>query len=235
MLLIRQKKGGKMLFKRKNKKSADLLASVETLIKEKMPNASEKEKADVLTKIAEPAADLEHLDKDGELPWGWHTHHDRKFTDQIESKFNYLRTQWIFSRNSGSPQEECAALKSLLLYMDDAQRASDRKGECYSFWCSEYLINQEWKNKLQEQLKNLEENMDERIAEYEKRMATIGIISDDLLLSEVQKHDGILQKDFYKLFSGCDKKIISEKLYYMAKEGKIERTKSGNSYVLKIK
>lgn len=224
-----------MLFKRKNKKSAGLLDTVESVINEKMPNASEKEKADVFAKFAEPAADLEHLDEDGELPWGWHTYHDHEFTDQIESKFNYFRTQWIVSRNSGSPQEECAALKSLLMYMDDVQRASDQKGECYSFWCSEYLINQEWKSKLQEQLKDLEENMDERIAEYERRMETSSIISDDLLLSEIQKHEGILQKDFYKLFSGCDKNIISEKLYYMAKEGKIERTKSGNSYILKIK
>lgn len=224
-----------MLLKRNHKKSADLIASAEALMKEKMPNASKKEKADMLAKIAEPAADLEHLDEDGELPWGWHTYHDHEFTDQIESKFNYFRTQWIVSRNSGSPQEECAALKSLLVCMDDAQRASDQKGECYSFWCSEYLINQEWKSKLQEQLKDLEENMDEKIAEYERRMETSSIISDDLLLSEIQKHEGILQKDFYKLFSGCDKNIISEKLYYMAKEGKIERTKSGNSYILKSK
>ena len=212
-------------------------------IKLKMPNATEKDIADAFTKLAEPAADLEHLDEDGELPWGWHTYHDHEFTDQIESKFNYFRTQWIVSRNSGSPQEECAALKSLLLYMDDAQRASDRKGECYSFWCSEYLINQEWKKDLQYRLEYLEGNMDKEMAEYhakiqyEKQCSDFAAtITDDDILEAIKQNSGMLQKNFYKLFDDpCAKDVISEKLYYMAKEGKIERTKSGNSYILKIK
>ena len=162
-----------MLFKKKSKKSANLLD------------------------------DMEHLGADGELPWGWHIHHDLEFTDRVESKFNYFRTQWT-SRSSGSPQDECAALHSLLLCMDDIQRTSDQKGECYSFWCSEHLINQEWKKYLQSRLEYLTKNMDKEMAEYhakiqyEKRRSDFAAtVTEANILETIKQNNGILQKNFY--------------------------------------
>lgn len=99
----------------------------------------------------------EPLDKlvDGDLPWGWVTY-NKIFIDKIETEFNYFRESWVDARNSKDQKTEYAALKSFLLYMDDVQKLCDKKGECFSFWCSEYLINQDWRNKLINQLHELE-------------------------------------------------------------------------------
>ena len=75
--------------------------------------------------------------------------------------------------------------------------------------------------------------------EYEKRKdveSYEATLTDKMIFDTIRQHEGILQKDFYKLFdSPYAKEAVSEKLYFMAKEGKIERIKSGNSYILKLK
>ena len=96
----------------------------------------------------------ESLDKlvDGDLPWGWIAH-NREFTDRIENEFNSFRGKWVSARNTPAEHD---ALKSLLQYMDDVQQLCDQKGECFGFWCSEILIGQNWKNKLEKQLSDME-------------------------------------------------------------------------------
>ena len=87
-----------------------------------------------------PTVDFDHLDEDGELPWGWVTHH-KDFIDKINNEYDYFRQQWYDVKyNKKSPIEEYGALKSFLIYMDDVQKLCDQKGECFGFWCSEYLI-----------------------------------------------------------------------------------------------
>lgn len=182
------------------------------------------------------------LDKlvDGELPWGWVTHY-KDFIDKYTEEYNYFLYAW-FDARKGSPKEERPALKSLLLYMDDVQKLCDQKGECFGFWCSDYLIGGQ-KKTCEDRLADLESNMEARLQEYEEKQkmqerraeleAYEATLTDEMMLDAIRQHEGMLQKDLCKLFPYPQ--AISSKLYYMAKEGKIERIKSGNSYILKIK
>lgn len=110
-------------------------------------------------KKAEPATKKnsfgEPLDKlvDGELPWGWITAH-KDFTDGIEKEFAYFWNAWINARKD--PINERNALKSLLQYMDDVQRMCDQKGECFGFWCAEYLIGKQ-KERCASRLSDIEQ------------------------------------------------------------------------------
>lgn len=110
-------------------------------------------------KNAAPAVKMnsfgESLDKlvDGELPWGWITAH-KDFTDKIEKEFSYFWKAWIDARN-GEPSKEMNALKSLLQYMDDVQQMCNQKGECFGFWCANYLMGKE-KVKAEKRISELE-------------------------------------------------------------------------------
>ena len=182
-----------------------------------------------------PVVDFDHLDEDGELPWGWVTHY-KAFIDKINNEFNYFMQQWSEAKDHKSPIDEYGALKSFLIYMDDVQKLCDRKGECFSFWCREYLIKQEWKKKLQNRLTDLEANMDDKLKEYNEKVQQQNfeaLLTDEMIFEAIRQNEGMLQKDLCKLFPYP--KAISSKLYFMEKEGKIERIKSGNSYTLKIK
>lgn len=185
----------------------------------------------------------ESLDKliDGDLPWGWQ-HANSDFTGKIGSEFEYFRQQWYDAKSNKSPIEEYGALKSFLIYMDDVQKLCDQKGECFSFWCSDYLIG-DAKQYAEDRFADLETNMDAKLQEYEEKQkmqayrseleAYEATLTDEMMFDAIRQHEGMLQKDICKLFPYP--KAISSKLYYMGKEGKIERIKSGNSYTLKIK
>ena len=48
-------------------------------------------------------ADLEHLTKKGELPWGWYTH-NKNFINQIQGEYSYFLDMWLEARKK-SPRE----------------------------------------------------------------------------------------------------------------------------------
>lgn len=179
---------------------------------------------------------------DNELPWGWIAYNN-EFISKTEDEFNYFRTRWENAHNSGNPTETYGALKSLLKYMDDVQQLCNKKGECFGFWCSEYLINQKWKLKLISEMEDLENNMDSKITEHnntierEKQIKRFNqTFTDNMILKVIKENKGILQKDLYKLFDHpFAKEALSERLYFMTKEGKIKRTKSGNTYILEVR
>ena len=160
---------------------------------------------------------------------------------KINEEWEIFLHSWFEARNA-HPTEQYGALKSLLQYADDVQELCDNKGECFSFWCSEILIGQNWKKQREAELAALEANINERIKEFndkkeqEKSIAEFSAtMTDEVVIDAIRQHEGILQKDFYKLYDHPQAKIVlKEKLYFMEKEGKIERIKSGNSYILKI-
>lgn len=175
----------------------------------------------------------ETLDKlvDGDLPWGWVTA-QKSFINRIEKEFDRYWSAWIAARNT--PINEHNTLKALLQYMHNLQLRCDKKGECFGFWCRNYLIGEQ-KERCEKRLAELEANMDTYLHEYEERQkfeAFEASLTDEMILDAITQHEGMLQKDLCKLFPYP--KAISSKLYYMEKEGKIERIKSGNSYILKI-
>lgn len=105
--------------------------------------------------------DLDHLDKDGELPWGW-IYANKEFVEQIESEYQYFINAWYDSKEIGV-LKEYAALKSFVLYLNDAQRLCFEKGECFAKWFSDIIANQEYIDKRTVDLLILEDSLDEKL------------------------------------------------------------------------
>lgn len=177
---------------------------------------------------------IDHLDEDGELPFGW-VAHNSDFTGKMENEFLHFRNNWVSSQND--VKKEYATLKSLIQYMKDVQALCDSKGECFSFWCSEYLIGKEFLEKRKTELQYIENNMDE-LLEKEKfdkafKENLLPHLREDLL-KIIEDNPGILQTDVYKMFEPEAKDYLSSELYFMAKENLIHREKQGRSYALSL-
>lgn len=196
---------------------------------------------DFLSKKYAPKTNaLEHLTPEGELPWGWHTH-TKDFTEKIKREFSYFLNALVETRNK-SPKEKYQALKSFVLYLEDVERLCKSKGECFEYWFYEILTSKDYVPRLKDELNHLVANMDslqrkyelEAWKEKEKQRKIVEMKSSVILL--LKENDGILQSDFWKLFDDeiC-RAAASEIIYALVKEGKLERTKSGRSYILHYK
>lgn len=181
--------------------------------------------------IAKPVSDQEHLTKEGELPWGWHTLH-KDFTDRINSEYNHFLNEWLRSREL-SPLKQYETLKSFVMYMNDAQRLCYSKGECFAYWFDGVASPDFIKNKTNE-LNELETNFDKLQDLYERRQRELNGLAERVA-DILKQNDGILQSEFVKMFDASVKNDVSELLYHWNKEGKIERIKSGRSYILHMK
>ena len=92
----------------------------------------------------------------------------------------------------------------------------------------------------EERLKYIHENYDALIKDEEEKLANeakkqnllenIDVETD--LKNIISNNPGVLQSELYKNFDPLLKDVISEILYYWAKEGKVNREKSGRSYKL---
>lgn len=96
---------------------------------------------------------LNHLDKDGELPFGWVTH-NKDFTEPIQQKYDQLLHQWLNSRTK-TPKEVYTALSSFVAYMEDIERLCKSKGECFEFWFNEILTGKDYLKKRKQELAGL--------------------------------------------------------------------------------
>lgn len=174
---------------------------------------------------------LDYLDSDGALPFGWITQ-KQEFIKPLEIEFERFRLNWVNSFNTNY-HNEYSALKSFLIYINDCQKLCDSKGECYSFWCSEYLVGQKFKEKLKNDLKNLEEHKDE-ILYVEKIKAEFLPNLSNTILEIVKKEPGILQSDLWKKFDIVIKSNVIETISQMESQNLIAKKKSGKSYALYV-
>ena len=76
---------------------------------------------------------MDRLSK-GDLPYGW-SYANREFTGKIEKEYKYFSDAYYSSKRKGIKQEY-AALKSLIIYMEDVTKLCKRKGECFAYWAS---------------------------------------------------------------------------------------------------
>ncbi len=173
--------------------------------------------------------DYDHLTKDGDLPWGW-IYRNRDFTGQIQNEYSYFLHMWIDSKN-GSPKERYQALKSFVLYLDDAGKLCESKGECFEFWYYNIVASKDYIEKRKGELEELIANFDKLQADFEKRAVHLSDL-DERIIKMLIENPGVLQSDFVKMFDPLVQNDVREKLYFMEKAGDLERTKSGRSYIL---
>lgn len=175
---------------------------------------------------------LDRLTEDGELPWGWHTH-TKEFTNKINNEYSYFLNMWLESR-SKSPLDQYSALKSFVLYLEDAEKLCKAKGECFEFWFYNVLTSPDYIQKRKSELEELTANLDELQSNFIKRNEELSGL-DERIIKMLIDNPGILQSEFIKMFDSLIQNDVREKLYFMEKSGKLERTKSGRSYILHYK
>ena len=71
-------------------------------------------------------------------------------------------------------------------------------------------------------------------SDFEKRSCQLSNL-DKIIVKMLIDNPGILQSEFIKMFDPLVQNDVREKLYFMEKAGKLERTKSGRSYILNYK
>ena len=100
---------------------------------------------------------LDRLTPDGELPWGWIAA-NIQFTEKIQGEAQHFIDQWLSAEKKGA-LEEYAALKSYLLYLDDAKRLCESQGACFAKWFSDIIASQKQIDKWTAKLKAIEEKI----------------------------------------------------------------------------
>lgn len=173
----------------------------------------------------------EPLDKlvDGDLPWGW-VYHNREFTEKISKEHSYFLHLWVNSRNN-SPREQYSALKSFVMYMENAEKLCKEKGECFEFWFNEVLTGKGYLGQRKQELLDLEKSYLESQNEWERKQKLLVNLKPQVI-QQLKEHDRILQSVFWKLFDDSVRSEVSDILYDLNQSGKVEKIKSGRSYVL---
>lgn len=174
---------------------------------------------------SKPVVDLEHLTTEGELPFGW-VYHNREFTGKIGGEYTHFLNTWLDARQK-SPKELHSALRSFVVYLEDAESLCKSKGECFEFWFYNILTSPDYIDKRKTELKELAANLDELQQIHEKKQQ---LFPDVVRL--LKANDGILQSEFKKLFDEPFQNDVANILYHLHKEGKLERIKEGRTYIL---
>ena len=178
---------------------------------------------------------------ENDLPLGW-LYENKVIVDKVSKEYSYFFDTYMNAKHGGDPVVIYGALKSLVIYIEEAREVCMKKGKNHLLWFDEYLTSKGQIEKYKSELLDIEENIEEKEKEYEeklKRKLFEASLTDEFIIENIEVCEpathgkGVLQKDFCKMFPYPS--AVSSKLYYMEKEGKIERIKSGNSYILKVK
>lgn len=113
--------------------------SVIGYIREENPDATEQDVVNVISRLAEPDEDQEHLTPEGDLPWGWHSVHEKEIK-RYTAQYKKYWSEW-FDRRSASPREHMVALEAFVNYMNRAKKLLAKKGECFNYWRDELFTD----------------------------------------------------------------------------------------------
>lgn len=222
------------LFKKKKQEEYNLLSKngLVSFVKANLKKPTDQNVLEAVREIAKPDADQEHLTKDGELPWGWHTL-NKGFTDKMRSEYSYFLNDWIEARKQ-SPKRQYETLESLVLWLNDAKKLCFSKNECFAKWFTSVIANDEYIAKRQAELDELIKNFDSLNREWNVRQSMLPDLEKNVK-EKLMQYDGILQPEFVKMFDEAIQQDVKDVLYRMDKEGVLQRTKQGRSYVLHMK
>lgn len=174
----------------------------------------------------------DRLTQEGELPFGWVTK-NKKFCDRINREYSHFLNLWLESRNK-SPLDQYAALKSFVLYLEDVEKLCKSSGECFEFWFREILTGKGYVETRKKELEELTANFNKMQTNHDRRNDQLCNL-DSRIIKILIDNPGVLQSDFVKMFDPLIQSYVREKLYFMEKAGKLERVKSGRSYILHYK
>lgn len=172
--------------------------------------------------------DMSRLTPEGELPVGWVTVYE-DFIEEAEAELHYFYNEY-YAHQHGDVMKKYAALKSLVLYFEDAKKIYAKKGECFLYWFENWWAKEDEVQRFKDELEYMETHIDE-LLQQEK---TLKKLRTDLK-KIIQDEPGVKQEQLYKRFSPDLKSHISNELYHMAAKGIIRREKSGRSYELYVK
>lgn len=167
----------------------------------------------------------EHLTDENKLPWGWISH-NQEFTSKIGGEYTYFLNLWLDAKTK-SPRELYAALKSFVVYLEDAEKLCKSMGEHFEYWYYNILITPDYLEKRKNELEELTANLEELQQIYEKKQNLFPAV-----VNLLKANDGILQSEFKQLFDEPFQNDVASILYNLHKEGKLERIKEGRSYIL---
>lgn len=181
--------------------------------------------------------DLTKLDKDGDLPWGWHTA-NKEFTEKAEEQYHLLTDDWRNAANLNVYMER-ETLIQLIRFMESIKDFCDSKDECFSFWASILVANPEILNGHKMRLDYIDRNAEKIEAEREEERRkkeieeTITPIVKEKIKNLLTDSPGFLQKDIYDMFPDDDEaSVASLALYQLKRDGFIVREKSGRTFKL---
>ena len=124
-------------------------------IKTNLKNPTDENVLKVLDNLAKPSEDLEHLDENGELPWGWHSQ-NKDFIEKTNNEYSFYLNNWLSSTNTET-KKQCESLKAFIVYLEDVERLCKSKGECFEFWFYEILTAPDYIQKRKEELEKLQQ------------------------------------------------------------------------------
>lgn len=192
---------------------------------------------EILTKDNMFADDLEHLDANGELPFGWFTAHPD--ATEKEKPLKVLINNYVIYQEQKAPIDtQLDNLKKLVDYFTEFRDYCYGKDECYikffsssyehchNSQCDDFSLLESYKSRLQEMIDNYD-----NLVHHEQLVKTLS----DELLQFIKNNNEILQKDIYHSFDECLKDDIQSLLYQWEKDNIIIREKKGNTYTISTK
>ena len=98
---------------------------------------------------------LDELDKDGNLPFGWVTY-NKNYVDMIEKELDYFRKLYD---NANGTKEKRDALKSYFTYLEDGKVHYNNLNVCVGKYFEDYICDSQERKDNAKRLKRLEEQL----------------------------------------------------------------------------
>lgn len=174
---------------------------------------------------------MDRLTPEGRIPTGW-LNANSKFLDQQD---DIIGEKAILVRDSVYTEERLAAYREYFATVTEVGELCKKTGVAHYEWFCKYVIGSpdyEYHVAAYQQLKIDAPKLMER-ERYLKELYEVIIPKlKTELLQIIKDEPGVIQSNLYKRFPVDKKDYVSKTLYYMAKDGKITREKSGRTYKL---
>ncbi len=196
-------------------------------------NFKKRKKQKVTVKKRSDNNRSDRLEQDSALPFGWVVY-NKNYVDMIDADVQPFRER-IFEAKT--VKEKRDALKSYIIFLEDGKKYYKKINPYVGRYFEEYICDSAESVSYIEELSHIEENFEQLIERekwMEKRQQEINALKTDVL-ERLKEQDGVLQASFIKTFDESVRKDVSFILYSLDRENKVERIKSGRSYILHIK